>query len=140
MAEKPVTLPSKLYIAIPPPVSANREAMNTHPSIDYLADASIDDALDKEIKALLTSCFKKAKDTVFYERRYFREPYHHRWVMRNDQGVLVAHIGVHDKQVESGGRTFRFGGICEVCVLPECRGRGYIRLMLESIHHWLKEI
>ena len=52
------------------------------------------------------------------DRRYFREPYPHRWVIRNGQGVLVAHIGVHEKEVETEGTTFHIGGICEVaCII-----------------------
>jgi hypothetical protein len=73
------------------------------PEIEYLSDNSVDDALDQEIRGLLTTCFTKPQDVVFKDRRYFREPYPHRWVIRNGQGVLVAHIGVHEKEVEAEG-------------------------------------
>ncbi len=107
------------------------------PEIIYLPDEGVDDALDQELRGLLMTCFTKPRDVVFRDRRYFREPYPHRWVMRNMQGVLIAHIGVHEKNVEAEGSTFRIGGICEVCVHPECRKQGYVRLMLECIHDWL---
>ncbi len=107
------------------------------PEIEYLSDNSVDDALDQKIRGLLTTCFTKPQDVVFKDRRYFQEPYPHRWVIRDGQGVIVAHIGVHEKEVEAEGTTFRIGGICEVCVHPDYRGRGYVRIMLNSIHEWL---
>jgi predicted acetyltransferase len=107
------------------------------PEIEYLPDDSIDDALDLEIRDLLSTCFTKPGDEIFKERRYWREPYPHRWVIRDEHGALVSHIGVHEKHVEFDGETFSIGGICEVCVLPEYRGRGYVRLMLACINEWL---
>ena len=42
--------------------------------VEYLPDSSVDDALDEEIRGLLTTCFTKPKDVVFKEQRYFFEP------------------------------------------------------------------
>ncbi len=109
------------------------------PEIEYLPDNRVDNALDQDLRGLLVTCFTRPQDVVFRDRRYFREPYHHRWVIRNIQGALVAHIGAHEKVVESQGALFRMGGICEVCVHPDYRGQGYVRTMLESIHAWLCE-
>lgn len=109
------------------------------PEIAYLPDERVDDALDLEIRGLLTTCFTKPQDVVFKDRRYFREPYPHRWVIRDNHGALIAHIGVHEKHIESEGTTFRIGGICEVCVHPDHRGKGYVRKMLKCIHGWLSE-
>jgi predicted N-acetyltransferase YhbS len=109
------------------------------PEIEYLPDERVDDALDLEIRGLLTSCFTKPQDVVFNDRRYFREPYPHRWVIRDSHGALIAHIGVHEKHVEIEGSKFRIGGICEVCVHPDHRGKGYVRRMLKLIHEWLSE-
>jgi predicted acetyltransferase len=109
------------------------------PEITYLSDESIDDAGDRELRELLSTCFTKPGDEVFKTRRYWREPYSHRWVIRNDEGTLVAHVGIHEKIVEANGERYRMGGICEVCVLPDCRGRGYVNSMLESVHAWLAE-
>lgn len=106
-------------------------------NVEYLADSSIDDAGDRELRNLLTTCFTKPGDEVFRTRRYWREPYKHRWIIRNERGVLIAHVGVHDRRVAAEGRKFRIGGICEVCVHPECRGRGYVKSMLECVHSWL---
>ncbi len=111
--------------------------MAESPKVEYLPDACIDEALDAELRGLLTSCFRKPQDIVFETQRYFKEPYPHRWVIRGDHGELIAHIGVHVKKVESGGVEYSIGGICEVCVHPEYRGRGYVKLLLCHIHKWL---
>ncbi|MBN2316772.1 MAG: GNAT family N-acetyltransferase [Sedimentisphaerales bacterium] len=108
-----------------------------NPQVEYLADSSVDEAVDAQIRKLLTTCFTKPEDVVFRDRRYFIEPYPHRWVIWDMQGSLVAHIGVHEKTVEADARHFRIGGICEVCVHPDFRGRGFVRKMLVCVHDWL---
>lgn len=105
----------------------------------YLADNSVDAVTDSEIRTLLTTCFTKPEDAVFKYRRYFREPYPHRWVIRDSDGQITAHIGVHEKQVLVSGKFLPIGGIAEVCVHPEHRRQGFVRLMLEEIHQWLTE-
>jgi predicted acetyltransferase len=110
-----------------------------NPKIEYLPDNSVTDSLDHELRGLLTTCFTKPQDVVFRDRRYFREPYPHRWVIRDESDAIVAHIGVHEKQVEAEGRTYCIGGIAEVCVQPIYRGKGYVRMMLKSIHAWLSK-
>jgi len=107
------------------------------PNIEYLPDSRIDGATDQELRGLLTTCFTKPQDVVFRERRYFREPYPNRWVIRDRRAAIVAHVGVHEKSVESDGTLYRIGGIAEVCVHPGHRGKGYVRLMLGNIHEWL---
>ena len=107
------------------------------PHVDYLPDAAVDDATDKALRTLMCTCFTKPQDAVFKGRRYFRDPYPHRWVIRDGRGMIVAHVGVHEKQVEVEGRVYRVGGVAEVCVHPDCRGRGYVRLMLGHVHDWL---
>lgn len=106
------------------------------PSVTYISDVGVDAMQDREIKGLLTTCFTKPEDVVFQTRRYFKEPYPHRWVILNAKGDLAAHIGLHEKMVESGGLTYRIGGIAEVCVHPEARGKGYVRIMLREIDAW----
>ena len=107
------------------------------PKIEYLPDACIDAAVDREIRGLLTTCFTGPQDAVFQTRRYFNEPYPHRWIIRDERGALGAHVGVHDKLARAADRDFRFGGIAEVSVRPDCRGRGYVRDTLAVVHEWL---
>lgn len=113
--------------------------MNTHMNLEYLADDDVDGAQDQKIRTLLTTCFTKPQDVVFKERRYFREPYPHRWVIKDSQGAFIAHVGVHEKHVAAEGKTYRIAGIAEVCVHPGYRGRGYVRTMLRCIHAWLAQ-
>jgi len=110
---------------------------NNEIDIEYLADSSVNAALDAQIRQLLTTCFTKPEDVVFKDRRYFIEPYPHRWVIRDTQASLVAHIGVHEKTVEADARHFRIGGIAEVCVHPDYRRRGFVKKMLACVHDWL---
>jgi predicted acetyltransferase len=107
------------------------------PEIEYLPDESVDSRQDQELRNLFSTCFTAPHDAVFKERRYFCEPYPHRWVIRNEQGVIVAHIGVHEKTVKAGGEVSKIAGIAEVSIHPDYRGRGYVRMMLSSIHDWL---
>ena len=106
-------------------------------NVEYLADFSVDASLDAQIRGLLTTCFTKPEDVVFKDRRYFLEPYPHRWVIWDADGSIIAHVGVHEKTVEAEGYTFRVGGIAEVCVHPEFRGRGYVKTLLACVHDWL---
>jgi len=106
-------------------------------TVEYLPDSSVDASLDAELRILLTRCFTKPEDVVFADQRYFCEPYPHRWVIRDTQDSIVAHVGVHEKTVDADGRTFRIGGIAEVCVHPEYRGQGYVKKMLACVHDWL---
>jgi hypothetical protein len=111
--------------------------MKKTPQVEYLPDSSVDASLDAELRALLTTCFTKPQDVVFKERRYFCQPYPNRWVIRDEGRCIIAHAGVHAKTVEADGRRFRIGGLAEVCVHPEFRGRGFVKAMLACIHDWL---
>ena len=106
-------------------------------AIEYISDESFDEAMDLELRGLLSTCFLKPQDYVFKERRYFRIPYPHRWVIRNGDEKFIAHIGVHEMEALCDEGDFPFAGICEVCVHPDYRGRGYVRAMLKEIHEWL---
>lgn len=105
--------------------------------IDYFPDSVVDGALDEELRRVLSICFTKPQDVVFLSRRYFNEMPRHRWVIRDGEGNIVAHAALHEKTVESGGQTFRIGGVAEVCVLPAWRGRGYVRALLAAVREWL---
>jgi predicted acetyltransferase len=113
--------------------------MNTNLKPEYLADINVTRAMDEELRALLTTCFTKPQDMIFRTQRYFRQPYKDRWIIKNEKGAMVAHIGVHDKKIMADGRTYRITGIAEVCVHPDFRGRGFVNMMLVDIHKWAKE-
>lgn len=108
--------------------------------VDYVADESVDPALDRALRGLLTTCFTKPQDHVFQTRRYFNEPPAHRWIVFSADGTPVAHLAAHEKRLYADdGRILRIAGIAEVCVHPSCRGNGYVGLLLRSAHRWLAD-
>jgi predicted acetyltransferase len=61
----------------------------------------------------------------------------HRWLARNDEGRLAAHLAVHDKIVGTSAGDLRVGGIAEVCVDPAHRGQGLARQLLALSDDWM---
>ena len=104
--------------------------------IHMIREGEVDDQLDHHIRALLTRCFVKPHDAVFATRRYFNEPCARRWYVGDGRGGLAAHVALHDKRAHGGGRVWRFGGVAEVCVHPEFRGRGWVKTLLAEVHAW----
>lgn len=94
----------------------------------YIRDAQVDDALDAELRALLTRCFGKS----FEHKRYEHEMPPHRLLVR-DEGALAAHVAVHEKVLKSDGAALPFLGIAEVCVALSYRGRGLVREMIREL-------
>lgn len=111
--------------------------MNT--DVRYLADDTVDPGMDAELRELLSTCFTKPQDVVFRTQRYFRDPYPHRWVVCDGRGALVAHAGVHEKAVVVESAVLPIGGIGDLCVHPDWRGRGLVNAMLRDVHAWLRE-
>lgn len=72
--------------------------------------AQMDDGMDEKIRVLLTACFTGPQDAVFQTRRYFHDPYPHRWIVRDERGNLAAHVGVHERCMVADGRRHS-GGI-----------------------------
>lgn len=107
------------------------------PLIEHLPDAAIDLLLDENLRTLLCLCFTKPCDVVFKERRYFHEPPSHRWIVRDETGMAIAHIAVHEKYVVVEGKKYPISGIAEVCVHPNHRGKGYVKQILAAIEVWL---
>ena len=107
------------------------------PTIERIEDAAVDAELDRQLRQLLSRCFKKPSDSVFRDRRYFHEPPRWRWLLRGTPTELIAHLAVHDKRVATTRGEFRVAGIAEVCVHPQQRGQGLVRQLLASAHAWL---
>lgn len=107
--------------------------------ITYISDAAVDEALDLELRALLSQSFTGAPDSVFEHRRYFNEPPAHRWIVRGNQGILAAHLAIHEKTVTLDGEEIRFGGVSEVCVRDEFRGQKLVKQLLAEAHRWLSQ-
>lgn len=50
-------------------------------------------------------------------------------------GTLIAHAAAYDRRIATeSGTLLSIGGIAEVCVHPEARGRGHLKELLAAIH------
>lgn len=109
-------------------------------TVHYVADADVSATLDRRLRALLSTCFTKPEDRVFRERRYFGTPPAHRWYIEPEDGSgeLAAHLALHERTLLAGDQQFRCGGVSEVAVHPQSRGRGYVKLLLSAAHRWMK--
>ena len=109
------------------------------PAVEYIEDKDIDSKTDYQLRHLLCTSFTGQQHWVFAQHRYFSIPYPRRWVMRNKKGQLIAQVGLHDKTLTINGTTLKAGGVGDVCVHPDYRGRGYIRIILKTVHNWMQE-
>lgn len=112
-------------------------SVSIQPQIENFPDSAVDEAMDLALRELLSTCFTKAQDDVFRHRRYFNEMPAHRWVIRDEEGALVAHLAVHEKQIFHAAGSSPIGGIAEVCVHPSHRGNGYVKQLVTAVHAWL---
>ncbi len=103
---------------------------------NYIYDPTVTRDLDREIRELLGLCFS---DETFRYQRFNYELPAHRWILRNAAGALVAQVAVHDKRLGTEAGEVRVAGVAEVCVHPDERGKGYMRLLLEQAHRWCRE-
>jgi len=104
---------------------------------EYLEDRNVDAALDAELRNLLSTCFTGKINEVFHHQRFFSEMPAHRWLARDSEGKLVAHLALHDKTIGTTAGDLRVGGIAEVCVAPSHRGQGLVRRLLTLSDEWM---
>lgn len=98
-------------------------------------DSGISETLDSELRTLLYMCFPH--ELCFKTRRFVSEPPPHRFIVFGDEGALAGHIAVHDKLIRAGDTELRVGGIAEVAVHPDHRGKGLVKAMLAVAHRWM---
>lgn len=104
-------------------------------TVDYLSDIEVDARTDEQLRELLSICFDN--QPIFRKQRYFYEKPSHRWVV-NSNAKPVAHAALHEKVISINGEDYKVGGVAEVCVHPEYRGKGFVRLILTEITKWMK--
>jgi len=104
--------------------------------IEYLKDSEVDAALDQELRTLLSSCFRGPHNARFEHQRFFDQMPQHRWLIRDADGHLIAHLAMHDKVLGSTAGDLRVAGVAEVCVAQTHRGQGLVRRMLVAAEIW----
>ena len=102
--------------------------------IKYIQDSKVDETLNKRIIDLLKICF--VKDPVLQYRRYCKEMPQHRWFIEKNERIM-AHLALHEKTISTGSGEFPIGGVAEVCVHPDFRGKGSVKKMLVEAHKWM---
>lgn len=99
--------------------------------LECVPDDALGDADHRSLIALLHLSFPRKG--LFENQRFHRELPKFRYLYRRE-GAILAHLAFHEKLFLSGVRSFRYGGIAEVAVHPDLRGRGMARTMLDRAH------
>jgi predicted acetyltransferase len=105
--------------------------------VEYMKDEMLDEEIDRQLRVLLSSCFVGEHNAMFAHQRFCREMPQHRWMVR-EPGRIIAHVASHERKIWSGDTMFAIGGIAEVCVHPDHRGKGLVKKMLMETHEWLR--
>lgn len=101
--------------------------------VKYIFDSDVDDILDRKFREALFLCFPK--QIVFEKQRFYKELPQHRWYVEVDNKI-VAHVAVHDLEINTEKGNIKVAGIAEVLVNPDFRKRGLAKLLLEQAHTW----
>jgi predicted N-acetyltransferase YhbS len=104
--------------------------------VDYVLDARISAKEDAELRDLLSTCFVGPNDHVFKEHRHFVLVPQHRFLLRDDQGIIRGNIAVHDLTLGSTAGDLRVAGVAEVAVHPALQGQGLAKRMLAAVDLW----
>jgi predicted N-acetyltransferase YhbS len=107
--------------------------------LEYAREPDVSHVLDAELRELISGCFDQPHNAFFRERRYAQEMPLYRFIGRSEDGVLAAHLAVHEKRVTVAGAPLMVGGMAEVCVRSSQRGHGYMHRLLERAHRQLVE-
>lgn len=103
--------------------------------VKYIADRDVDEKMDLKIRDLLTICFPEQPS--FARQRFYHEMPSHRWYIEEGDR-LTGHVALHEKTVSVDHQLIPVGGIAEVAVHPDARGKKYVCHMLEEAHEWLR--
>ena len=109
------------------------------PRLEYVREPDVSERLDRELCALISGCFTAPEDAFLKHQRWVREMPLHRYLLRDEQGRLVAHAAVHEKRIGVGDGELLVGGMAEVCVRQSQRGLGHVRRLLEAAHAGMLE-
>lgn len=120
---------------IPVPCPALRNGL----ALWRLIEPDVSEEEDVALRELLSTCFTKAQDAVFRAQRFWQERPARHYLVREAGGRLIAHANYHDKRLGTERGEVQIGGVGDVCVHPEARGQGLVRVMLAELHRDLQE-
>ena len=98
-------------------------------------DSEVGASLDADLRQLLFECFPH--EPVLKYRRYVHESPTRRFLFLGDDNSIRAHAAVHLKQLRVEDKELNVGGVAEVAVAPEFRGRGYVAKLMNEVHQYL---
>ena len=94
-------------------------------------EPSITSAEDAAIRAGLCLCFPPDRE-IFLQTRAWHGTRPTWSVLMDDEGRIVAHAAVVERQIQVGTERVCVAGVLNVFVLPECRGRGLFRQLMSA--------
>lgn len=104
--------------------------------VQCLANADVDPKLEDELGRLYTLCFPPTHVSPSSQEPCLVPA--HRFIMRSDDGFVVATLALHDRTIHSTAGELKIGGVAGVCVHPNCRLKGCARALLVETHHHLR--
>ncbi|HLU47264.1 MAG TPA: GNAT family N-acetyltransferase [Planctomycetota bacterium] len=112
--------------------------------VEHQLEREIDDEDDASLRALLALCFSEGgaeRGAIFLtRRRYFDIPSERFWIRASD-GSISAHAALRLRPITiDGAKRASVGGVSEVCVHPDLRGRGLVAVILEEVHRRLRSL
>ncbi|MBU0473718.1 MAG: GNAT family N-acetyltransferase [Bacteroidetes bacterium] len=106
--------------------------MNSH-EVKFILDADVDIEMNNKLIEILSICF--ADQPIFNKQRYFKELPQYRWYLENNNEI-IGHVALHKKEINTETTKLIIGGIAEVCVHPDHRGKGFVKLLLSHAHNF----
>ncbi len=96
---------------------------STSHKVNIIEETNINAAMDRKIKSGLCRCFPNdAKN--FSQTRAWHGSFPAFSVIVEDQGIVLAHVGIVDRVIKVANTGLRVGGLQNVFVLESCRGKG----------------
>lgn len=99
--------------------------------LSIIDEREITPDLDLQIRRALCACFPN-DEAVFSQTRQWHGSGPAFTVICREASRIVAHVGVVHRKVSVGAAALTVGGVQNVFVLPDCRGRGLVDDVMAS--------
>ncbi len=104
--------------------------------IKFIFDKDVNEELNKKIIQILSVCFPEQQ--IFTKQRYYKESPQYRWYIEDDS-MIAAHMAIHEKEITINSDNILIGGVAEVCVHPNYRGKGLAKELLKASEEFIIE-